>query len=34
LGRDDATMTDSQADEIVERVLATLQERFGATIRR
>ncbi|MBV9149008.1 MAG: phenylalanine--tRNA ligase subunit beta [Candidatus Eremiobacteraeota bacterium] len=34
LGRDDGTMTDSQADEVVERVLSALHQKFGATIRR
>ncbi|MBV8726716.1 MAG: phenylalanine--tRNA ligase subunit beta [Candidatus Eremiobacteraeota bacterium] len=34
LGRDDGTMTDAQADEVVERVLEALQQQFGATIRR
>ncbi|MBV9403588.1 MAG: phenylalanine--tRNA ligase subunit beta [Candidatus Eremiobacteraeota bacterium] len=33
LGRDDATMTDAQADEIVGKVLESLHTRFGATIR-
>ncbi|MBV8689491.1 MAG: phenylalanine--tRNA ligase subunit beta, partial [Candidatus Eremiobacteraeota bacterium] len=33
LGRDDATMTDEQADEVVARILKALQRRFGATLR-
>ena len=34
LGRDDATMTDAQADQLVQDVLKSLHQRFGATLRR
>ena len=34
LQRDDATMTDTEADGAIAAILGTLRERFGATIRR
>jgi len=33
LQRDDATMTDTEADGAIATILGTLRERFGATIR-